>query len=225
MKPFKIVIISVVITLLISGLTVSIACNKFILTVFDITDTESFKKAVIYNELVESMQNSFGYADTDTTTVETDSQEPTEDSEQIKDSEIEVNTEESKLEETAPEITDAVANEIVYEDNYVKVTYVKQELSLFGPTIKFLVESKTDKTVDISFTDVHIDGYMVDLTGAYVSELTEGKKSFETLYIYESDYEDFTSFPSIIEFIIKVQDSESWNDLSESDIIYIDIEQ
>lgn len=217
MKSLKIIIISVAITLLISGLTVSIACNKFILTVFDIKDAESFKNAVICHELVESMQHGSGQVDTDTITFETDSQELTED--------FEVKTEEPKQEETKPEIADAVTNEIVYEDDFIKVTYVKQELSLFGPTIKFLVESKTANTVDVSFTDVHIDGYMADTCGAFVFELAEGKKSFETLYIYESDYEDFTSFPSMIEFTIKVQDSESWNDLAESDTIYFEIEQ
>jgi hypothetical protein len=66
---------------------------------------------------------------------------------------------------------------------------------------------------------------MVDFCGVYVDGLEEDKKSFETVYIYESDYEDFTDYPSMVEFTIKVQDSESWADLSESGIIYINIDQ
>lgn len=209
MKSLKLIIVSVAITLLIVGLAVSIACNKFILAVFDITDVESFKNAVISQELVESLQQiQSAPADTETKDHNTET--------------VQIPTEDSKS-EVADNVI--VKDEIIYEDSYVKITYVKQELSIFGPTIKFLVESKTDKTIDISFTDVHIDGFMADTVGVYVSELAEGKKSFETLYIYESDYEDFTNYPSMIEFTIKVQDSESWNDLAESDTIYFEIEQ
>ena len=63
----------------------------------------------------------------------------------------------------------------------------------------------------------------VDLCGIYVSELGAGKKSFETLYLYESDYENFTSFPSLVEFTIKVVNSDTWVSLAESQIIYINI--
>ena len=221
MKSLKLIIISVAITLLAAALVVTIACNKFILAVFDINDTDSFKKAIVSKELMESLQQ------LQSTPEETETSVPNTEA-------VQIPAEDSKPEETESEVVaepeseviiDTAKDEIIYEDDYVKITYVKQELSLFGPAIKFLVESKTDKTIDISFTDVHIDGFMVDLTGAYVSDLAEGKKSFETLYIYESDYEDFTEYPSMIEFTIKVQDSESWNSLAESEVIYMNIEQ
>ena len=215
MKNTKVIIISVVITLLASALVGSIVYNTVVMSALNISDAESFRKAIICQELVDSMQQlqdteSDTNSNTEVTVPDTNTQKPTEDS-TIELPEHEANT--------------PVKDEVIYEDAYVKVTYVKQELSIFGPTVKFLVESKTTDTIDVMFTDVHIDGYMADTCGAYVSELAEGKKSFETLYLYESDYEDFTSFPSMVEFTIKVQNSETWVGLAESNTIYINIQQ
>lgn len=215
MKNSKAVIISVVITLLVSALVGSIVYNTVVMSVLNISDAESFRKAIVCQELVDSLQQ---LQDTEANTgssaeVEvpnTNTQQPTEDSE---------------IELPEPDVDDPVKDEVIYEDTYIKVTYVKQELSIFGPAIKFLIESKTTQTIDISFTNVHIDGYMADLCGVFVPELAEGKKSFETLYIYESDYENYTSFPSMVEFTIEVQDSESWADLAKSNPIYINIQQ
>ena len=215
MKTLKTILISVVITLLVASLVVSILCNNMILSLLEIKDAESFKQVLFCKEVVESMQQLEDALDTDTTVPEDAEQQPTEDTE----------TEDApEVEAPEPEVN-MPTDTVIYEDAYVKVTYVKQELSIFGPTVKFLVESKTTKTINISFNDVYIDGFMAETCSAYVSDLTEGKKSFETLYIYESDYEDFTRFPSMIEFTIRIIDSDSWDRLAESDVIYLDIEQ
>jgi hypothetical protein len=215
MKTLKTILISVVITLLVASLVVSILCNNMILSLLEIKDAESFKQVLFCKEVVDSMQQLEDALDTDTTVPEDTEQQPTEDTE----------TEDAPAVEAPEPEVNMPTDTIIYEDAYAKVTYVKQELSIFGPTVKFLVESKTTKTINISFNDVYIDGFMAESCSAYVSDLTEGKKSFETLYIYEYDYEDFTSFPSIIEFTIKVIDSESWDRLAESDVIYLEIEQ
>lgn len=215
MKNSKAIIISVVITLLVSALVGSIVYNTVVMSVLNISDAESFRKAIVCQELVDSLQQlqdteaNIG-SSAEVEVPDTNTQQPNEDSE-------------IELPET--NVDDPVKDEVIYEDTYIKVTYVKQELSIFGPAIKFLIESKTTQTIDISFTNVHIDGYMADLCGVFVSELAEGKKSFETLYIYESDYENYTSFPSMVEFTIEVQDSSSWADLAKSNPIYINIQQ
>ena len=210
-STIKIIIISVVITLLAMSLVVSFACNKFVLNVLNITDVESFRDAIIAQELVESLRQSSG---TDTNT---NINTPNTDTSTNTDSEVpDINK---------PTVESVPGDTVIYEDSYAKITYVKQESSIFGPTIKFLVESKATKAIDVSFTNVHIDGFMADLCGIYVHNLEPEKKSFETLYIYESDYEDFTSFPSVIEFNIIIRDAETWDDLGESQVIYFEIQQ
>jgi hypothetical protein len=218
MKVIKVIVISVIITALIAALIGIVVYNKFIFAVLDITDAESFRNVVVSQEIVKSLQQS----STDNSDTETGMGEQSG-----------VLTPEADIIETVtPGDNDSseVENElskgtVIYEDGYVKVTYIKQELSIFGPTVKFLIESECSNVIDVSFTDVHVDGYMADLCGIFVSELKPGKKAFETLYLYESNYENFTSFPSMVEFTIKVQDSESWMDLSESQTIYIDVLQ
>jgi hypothetical protein len=215
MKNSKAIIISVVITLLVSALVGSIVYNTVVMSVLNISDAESFRKAIVCQELVDSLQQ---LQDTEANTGSSAEVE-------VPDTNTQQPTEDSEIELPEADVEDPVKYEVIYEDTYIKVTYVKQELSIFGPAIKFLIESKTTQTIDISFTNVHIDGYMADLCGVFVSELAEGKKSFETLYIYESDYENYTSFPSMVEFTIKVQDSSSWADLAKSNPIYINIQQ
>jgi hypothetical protein len=213
-----VIVISVIITALIAALIGIVVYNKFIFAVLDVTDAESFRNVVVSQEIVKSLQQS----STDNSDTETGMGEQSG-----------VLTPEADIIETVtPGDNDSseVENElskgtVIYEDGYVKVTYIKQELSIFGPTVKFLIESECSNVIDVSFTDVHVDGYMADLCGIFVSELKPDKKAFETLYLYESNYENFTSFPSMVEFTIKVQDSESWMDLSESQTIYIDVLQ
>ena len=196
MNAFK----TIVITILAVMLTLSVAFNIFIITILDIKDVTSFKQVLLCRELLLSMNQ---IPEDNTTEAPNTNVESTPNTDSIT---------------TAPS-----ESNIIYEDSYIKVTYIKQELSIFGPTVKFLIENKGTKAVDISFTDVHIDGYKVDLCGIYVDSLETSKKSFETLYLYESDYEDFTNYPSVVEFTIIVRDPTSWNDLSGSDVIYINI--
>lgn len=211
MKLFKTIVIIVLAVML----TLSLSLNIFVFTMFEINDVESFKQVLLCRELLES----FSQLSADKTTETPDVKEEV--------PSIDINTEDiNKEDPVVPEIpADNTPEEsnIIYEDTNVKVTYVKQEHSIFGPTIKFLVENKSTDTLDISFADVYIDGYMVEYCGAYVSSLASGRQSFETLYLYESDYEDFTEFPSMVEFTIKIQDADSWSDIAESEPIYIEV--
>jgi hypothetical protein len=202
LKTIIIIILAVLVTL-------SLAFNTFILTILEIKDVESFKQVILCRELLMSMSQ----IPEDNSTVETTTSTG-------------VNTNPEPVPDNQNSTTNTpMTDNIIYEDSYIKVTYVKQELSIFGPTIKFLIENLSSKAVDISFTDVHIDGYKVDLCSIYVDSLEVGKKSFETLYLYESDYEDFTSYPSMVEFTIIVRDPASWTELSASDVIYINIDK
>lgn len=221
MKPIKTVIASVITTVLIMSLAVSFAYNKFAMNLLDITDIESFRNAIVAQELIKSLQGISGT--NDTTNADSGATN-------TQDTNINTSTNQNVPDSDKPTIdittTDSMPDgTVIYEDSYAKITYVKQESSIFGPTIKFLVESNATKNIDVSFTNVHIDGFMADLCGAYVSDLEPGKKSFETLYIYESDYEDFTSFPSMIEFIIVIRDANTWSDLAESQVIYFELQK
>lgn len=75
----------------------------------------------------------------------------------------------------------------------------------------------------ISFDDVYIDGFKVDLSGLYCDNLEIGGKSVETLHLYQQEWEDFTSEPSRVEFRVKLVNPKSLLTIYESDRITFDL--
>jgi hypothetical protein len=218
-KTITIIVLSVMLAL-------STALNIFIFAMFEINDAESFKQALLCRELANSMsQLSADNIDTNET-VDTYSE--------ISTPEIELPAEETEVLETAapdttPEIikpTDTISIDAstIYNENGIKIMLVEQELSLLGPSLKFYIENNTDKTLDIRLTDVYIDGFKADYSSLYCDSLRSGKKAYDSLTIWESDFEDYTEFPSVVQFVVMIQDSESWNVIAETEHINICLE-
>ena len=150
-------IISAVIIILVAALIGSVLYNNFIFTLLEVTDAESLRQVIVCREMLEVLQQA---QDTKAPDAELNSTEP-ETVIPAEDSESEV----PEPEETQPTLNsdikvETTEDKIIYEDNYARITYIKQELSIFGPTVKFLIENKSEIVLDISFTDVYIDGYM-----------------------------------------------------------------
>jgi hypothetical protein len=186
-------------------LTLSVSLNIFIITLLEIEDVDSFKQVLLCRELMDSMSQLQG--DAENTSKPVDTTQP-----ETPNTETEI----PNIIDKAP--TDA---EVIYNENGVKISYVEQELGLMGPSLKFYVENNTDQTLDICLTNIYIDGFKAEYCGMYCSELGAGKKAYESLTLWESDYEDFSEFPSVIEFVVKIQDSTSWNTLVETEPMYI----
>lgn len=175
-------------------LALSTFFNIFFLTIFGIKDAESFKKALFSKELLDGL---------------------TEVTEELTDTDVDADTSDDTVEDV-PQQSDSTSNtddtlteeEIVFTSNGVTVTYLKQETSIFGPAFKFRIENNSDDTISVSFTDVYVDGYLVDLTGGGVYDLAPNKKAFATLTVFETDYEEFTNAPSCIEYTIKIMNSD-----------------
>ena len=180
-------------------LAISAFFNIFITSMLEIKDVKSFKQVLLCRELIDSM----GQLSGDTTNTD--------------------KPETPNIETTVPEVQTKEPNEemIIYNENGVKISYVAQELGLMGPSLKFYVENNTNQTLDICLTDIYIDGFKADLSGMYCSSLGAGKKAYESLTLYEFEYEDFSDFPSVIEFVVKIQDSTSWNTIVETKPMYL----
>jgi hypothetical protein len=165
----------------------------------EIKDVKSFKQVLLCRELIDSMDQ----LSEDTTNTD--------------------KPETPNIETTVPEVQTKEPNEemIIYNEKGVKISYVAQELGLLGPSLKFFVENNTDQTLDVCLTDIYIDGFKADLSGMYCSSLGAGKKAYESLTLYEFEYEDFSDFPSVIEFVVKIQDSTSWNTIVETKPMYL----
>ena len=180
-------------------LAISAFFNIFITSMLEIKDVKSFKQVLLCRELIDSM----GQLSENTTNTD--------------------KPETPNIETPVPEVQTKEPNEemIIYNENGVKISYIAQELGLMGPSLKFYVENNTNQTLDICLTDIYIDGFKADLSGMYCSELGAGKKAYESLTLYEFEYEDFSDFPSVIEFVVKIQDSASWNTIVETKPMYL----
>lgn len=211
MKLAKTIIICVLSCLL----TLSVALNIFTYTIFEIHDVESFKQVLFSKELLDSF-TSIGNDSEDTsedTIIDSDnSSEPEQEAEQTPDQQ-EPEVEDNKL----------TKGDIIFDEGNILITFVEQSVGLLGPSFKFCVENKTDKTINVSFTDLYIDGFMADVSGGSTQQLEPDKKAFVDVTIWEMDYEDFTDDPEQVEYIIRIWDPETWADIivSEKQVIYL----
>jgi hypothetical protein len=108
--------------------------------------------------------------------------------------------------------------EVIYNENGVKIYFIGQELGLMGPSLKFLVENNTNQILDIKLTNLYIDGFQAEYTGMYCNELAAGKKAYETMTLWENGCE---TFPSVIEFVVQIQNSTTWNTIVETKPMYL----
>lgn len=178
---------TIIIMILSVLLALSISLNIFILTIFGIKDLQSFKQVLLCKELLDSFTSmSSPEATPDASTPEADTPE-----------------------------ADASTEEVFYQDEYVIIRKLKQETGLLGPTVVFSVENISTYPVLISFKDVYIDGYKADLSGLYCECLDPGMKAIEDFTLWKSDYEDFTSKPKEVRFIIDIMDPHNFVSLVE----------
>ena len=184
-------------------LIMSVAMNIFIFSMFEIKDAESFKQALLCRELLDSL----GQISTPDTSEPTNNQQPNS----------------SNTDNTVPDVQTKEPNRemIIYNANGVKISFVAQEIGLLGPSLKFYIENNTKQTLDICLTDIYIDGFKAEFAGMYCSELAAGKKAYESITLYEFEYEDFSDFPSVVEFVVKIQDSATWATIDETDSMCI----
>jgi hypothetical protein len=178
---------TIIIMILSVLLALSISLNIFILTIFGIKDLQSFKQVLLCKELLDSFTSMSGpEATPDVSTPGADTPE-----------------------------ADASTEEVFYQDEYVIIRKLKQETGLLGPTVVFSVENISTYPVLISFKDVYIDGYKADLSGLYCECLDPGMKAIEDFTLWKSDYEDFTSKPKEVRFIIDIMDPHNFVSLVE----------
>lgn len=197
MKLFKLIMNCVIASLLV----LSVLSNIFIFSVLGIHDGESFKQTMLAKELLTNQSSA------ETEPVSTESVEP----DVYPDEWFVTDDPDYSLENnsTTPTENDQVTIPPIYQDENVKITYLRQEDSDFGLDYKFLVENTSDRPLTITFSDLHIDGFKVDLSGLCCENLEVGAKSVESLTLIQSEWEEFTTSPNRVEFRIKLTNPKS----------------
>ena len=190
-------------------LAFSVFFNIFITSMLEIKDVKSFKQVLLCRELINSMNQ----APEDDMSIGTES--PNMNTPNTDDTEALIPDTSNKVPADATTI---------YNENGIKIMFVGQELGLLGPTLTFYIENNTTQTLNIYLTDIYIDGFRAEYCGMYCDGLRASKKAYESLSLWESDYSDFSDFPSVIEFVIEIQDATSYYTLVETDPMYLCLE-
>lgn len=195
MKTWKVIILCVLSSLL----TLSLFFNIFFLTIFGAWTPDGFKEALLGTEPVHNRE------------------------------EVETPTDDSVIEvpDTTPPDTDSgfgiKEGEIVYSENGITITYMKQEEGLLGPKFKFFVENNYSHTIYVAARNVYIDGILAELSGGSQSDIEVGKKAFLEINLWSSDYEEYTDCPTKVEFDILIMHDDNWETLFEIDDIVLQV--
>lgn len=132
--------------------------------------------------------------------------------------EEEATPEESPVEAPAEKAI-SIAETVLYDAGGVKVTATGYADGWLGPEITVLVENNTEQNLLITTNALSVNGYMMPYASLYAN-VAAGKKSNETISVMSSQLEQagITTIAEL-QFYIRVQNSETWDTLAESELI------
>lgn len=208
-KLWKLIVLAVLGVIL----TVTLTFNIFFTSLFGIHDADSFKQALLSKEILNSLVNVENSDDTEDN-LSTDNVDdlPTADDQTNNDSSNNNTDINNNLQK----------GEIVFQKENVTITFVKQEAGLLGPTFIFMVKNDSDIFVNVSFTDLYLDDFLLEISGGSTFDIAPGKTATVELNLWESEYEDFIDSPQKLDYVIRLWNSETWDDIAREDkIIYL----
>lgn len=122
---------------------------------------------------------------------------------------------------STPDNVNAVKEQVILEQNNIKVTLKSiNSDSLFGPSLKVLIENNSDVSVTLQTRNSSVNGVMTDFM--FSCSVEPGKKANDEITLSSSDLKRAgISTIKDIEFNFHVFDSSSWKAIFDSDTIVI----
>lgn len=134
-----------------------------------------------------------------------------------------VTVEDEPTEEVTEAETAEAINQVVYDDNNIKVTYTGIEETSRKVEIKLLIENNTNYTCAVQNRNLSVNGYMI--SGSMNAVVSSQKKCNDSLSIYKSSLEE-NKIDNIenIEFNLHFFNWDDWTQNNiDSDVISINI--
>ncbi|MBO6241906.1 MAG: hypothetical protein J6O61_13865 [Butyrivibrio sp.] len=138
----------------------------------------------------------------------------------------EAKSEEAKSEETTEEVKKeasgaTIEEQVLFDENDIKITATGMEDSWAGTKLTLLIENNSAKGITVQARNANVNGYMVDTMMS--ADVAAGKKSndgltFQTSGLKECGIEQIAT----MEFIFHIFDSETWDEIVDTDVIKID---
>ena len=115
----------------------------------------------------------------------------------------------------------SIEEQVLLDQDGIKITAKElTEGSIWGPELKVLVENTGEKSVTVQVRNMSVNGFMVE--AMFSSDVAAGKSANDTITLMEGDLETAgITVIQNIEFSFHVFDSESWDTVFDSDLIYL----
>ena len=157
-------------------------------------------------------------ADKEIAKVSTGSQ--TEDEEMVKTEEALSEEAESSDNSSAPSSEVTIEEQVLYDENSIKITALGMEDGLFGTELKLLLENNSDKSITVQARNANVNGFMVSTMMSV--DIAAGKKANDSLTFETSGLKD-CGIESIatMELFFHIFDTESWDTIVDTDVITI----
>jgi hypothetical protein len=116
--------------------------------------------------------------------------------------------------------TEAPTNQILYEDNDIKIEFTSMSEDLLGPMIGVYIENNSDHDITAQVRDFSVNGIMINTI--FSSDVASGKKTNDSISIMGPDLEDndITAI-STIELSFIIYDAATLDKIAESDPVTI----
>ena len=114
-----------------------------------------------------------------------------------------------------------IEEQVLYDDNNIKITATGLEDGWMGTELKLLIENNSDKSVTVQARNANVNGFMVSTIMS--ADVAAGKKANDSLTFETSGLKD-CGIESIatMEFYFYIFDTETWDEIASSDVITID---
>lgn len=113
-----------------------------------------------------------------------------------------------------------VEEQVLYDENDIKITATGLEDSMLGTELKLLIENNSSKSITVQAGNANVNGYMVPTMMS--ADVASGKKAnnsltFETSGLKDCGIEQIAT----MEFYFHIFDSESWDEIVDTNVITI----
>lgn len=150
------------------------------------------KKLLIFAAICISMNLLAGCEGTDKTYSSKDDSSSEEVTETITEESTEKPTErttEKATERTTEKTTEkAEENVLMYESDYVRITYIGEDEDWLGPQLKLKIENLSDINLTVQVRDVSVNDMMV--TAVFSSDVAAGKTAIDKIKFMKSSFEE-----------------------------------
>lgn len=124
--------------------------------------------------------------------------------------------------ETEKEVVSEVSIEeqILYDENDIKITATGMDDSIWGTELKLLIENNSSKSITVQARNSNVNGYMVSTMMS--ADVASGKKANDSLTFETSGLKDCgIEQMATMEFYFHIFDSDTWDTIVDTDVITV----